>query len=70
LALEVEQVIKRFEPRLQSVRVEIVETGEDLERKLRLRVAAILRTDPIVEPISFETVIEAVSHEVHVAEQD
>jgi type VI secretion system protein ImpF len=70
LALEVERVIKRFEPRLQSVRVEIVETGEDLERKLRLRVAAILRTDPVVEPISFETVIEAVSHEVHVAEQD
>jgi type VI secretion system protein ImpF len=70
LALEVERVIKRFEPRLQSVQVEIVDTDADLERTLRLRVAGVLRTDPVVEPVSFETVIEAVSHEVHVAERN
>jgi len=69
LALEVERIIRRFEPRLLSVRVQLRETGNDLDRTLRLKVDAVLRTDPIPEPISFETVIEAVSHEVIVTER-
>jgi type VI secretion system protein ImpF len=69
LAREVERVIRRFEPRLQSVRVELRESGNELDRTLRLKVDAVLRTDPIPEPISFETVIEAVSHEVRVTER-
>lgn len=68
LALEVERIIRRFEPRLLSVRVQLRDTGE-LDRTLRLKVDAVLRTDPIPEPISFETVIEAVSHEVIVTER-
>jgi len=68
LALEVERIIRRFEPRLLSVKVTLKETGDDLDRTLRLKVDAVLRTDPIPEPISFETVVEAVSHEVRVAE--
>jgi len=69
LAREVERVIRRFEPRLQSIRVELRESGNELDRTLRLKVDAILRTDPVPEPISFETVIEAVSHEVRVTER-
>jgi type VI secretion system protein ImpF len=69
LALEVERVIRRFEPRLQSVKVTLREADDELDRTLRLRVDAVLRTDPVPEPISFETVIEAVSHEVRVAER-
>lgn len=69
LAAEVERIIRRFEPRLLSVRVTLRETGEELDRTLRLKVDAVLRTDPIPEPISFETVIEAVSHEVRVTER-
>ena len=69
LAREVERVIRRFEPRLLSVRVTLRESGPELDRTLRLKVDAVLRTDPIPEPISFETVIEAVSHEVRVTER-
>ncbi|WP_431280531.1 type VI secretion system baseplate subunit TssE [Humitalea sp. 24SJ18S-53] len=69
LAQEVERVIRRFEPRLLSVRVTLKESGSELDRTLRLKVDAVLRTDPIPEPISFETVVEAVSHEVRVAER-
>lgn len=69
LALEVERIIRRFEPRLLSVRVQLRESGNELDRTLRLKVDAVLRTDPIPEPISFETVIEAVSHEVIVTER-
>ncbi len=69
LAEEVERIIRRFEPRLLSVRVTLRESGDELDRTLRLKVDAVLRTDPIPEPISFETVIEAVSHEVRVTER-
>lgn len=69
LAGEVERVIRRFEPRLQSVRVRFLDS-DDLDRALRLQVDAMLHTDPVLEPISFTTVIQAVSHEVLVASQD
>ena len=69
LAAEVERVIRRFEPRLQSVRVTLREQTSDLDRTLRLRVDAVLRADPVPEPVSFETVIEAGSHEVRVTER-
>jgi len=69
LAQEVERVIRRFEPRLLSVRVTLRESTNEMDRTLRLKVDAVLRTDPIPEPISFETVIEAVSHEVSVTER-
>ncbi|MDB5413325.1 MAG: hypothetical protein JWR10_1660 [Rubritepida sp.] len=69
LAAEVERIIRRFEPRLLSVRVTLRDTGQELDRTLRLRIDAVLRTDPIPEPISFETVLEAVTHEVRVTER-
>lgn len=67
LAEEVAAVIRRFEPRLMNVAVTL-RPGSDLDRTLRLRVSAVLRTDPVPEPISFDTVVEAVSHEVRVIE--
>jgi type VI secretion system protein ImpF len=69
LAMEVERVIRRFEPRLLGVRVTLRDSSNELDRTLRLKVDAVLRTDPIPEPISFEAVIEAVSHEVRVTER-
>jgi type VI secretion system protein ImpF len=68
LAREVEAVIRRFEPRLTNVSVTLRPSNE-LDRTLRLRVTALLRTDPVPEPISFDTMLEAVSHEVRVAER-
>ena len=70
LAEEVERIIRCFEPRLMSVRVTLRDGENELDRTLRLKVDAVLRTDPIPEPISFETVIEAVSHEVRVSERE
>lgn len=69
LALEVERMIRRFEPRLLSVKVTLRDSGQELDRTLRLRVDAVLRAEPMPEPISFETLIEAVSHEVRVADR-
>ena len=69
LAREVERVIRRFEPRLTQVRVTMREVENELDRTLRLRIDATLRAEPISEPVVFETVIEAVSHEVAVSER-
>ncbi|MCX7373576.1 MAG: type VI secretion system baseplate subunit TssE [Alphaproteobacteria bacterium] len=69
LAREVERVIRRFEPRLTQVRVTMREVENELDRTLRLRIDALLRAEPISEPVVFETVIEAVSHEVAVSER-
>ncbi|NKE46936.1 type VI secretion system baseplate subunit TssE [Roseomonas frigidaquae] len=66
LAREVEATIRRFEPRLMSIRVELVGGEDELDRALRLKVDAVLRADPVPEPVSFETLLEPVSRDVTV----
>jgi type VI secretion system protein ImpF len=66
MAREVERVIRRFEPRLREVRVTSREGAGALERTLRLRIEAVLKAEPVPEPISFETVIEPSRHDVRV----
>lgn len=66
MAREVERVIRRFETRLTQVRVTLREGEATLDRTLRLRIEAVLKAEPIPEPISFETVIEPSRHEVRV----
>ena len=69
LAREVELTIRRFEPRLSDVRVSLVSTPDDLGRALRLKLEAVLRADPVPEPISFETLMEPVTRDVTVREK-
>lgn len=68
LAREVEATIRRFEPRLMAVQVTLIEEEENLGRALRLKVEAVLRADPVPEPVSFETLLEPVSRDVTVRE--
>jgi type VI secretion system protein ImpF len=68
LAREVEATIRRFEPRLMEVHVELVGGEDELSRALRLKVHAVLRADPVPEPVSFETTLEPVSRDVVVQE--
>jgi type VI secretion system protein ImpF len=50
--------INLFEPRLTNVRLLMVETDDDIKKDVRLRIEAMLRMDPVPEPITFDTVIE------------
>ncbi len=73
LAAEVEATIRRFEPRLTAVHVTLAklpreQRGELLDRSLKLRIDAVLRTDPIPEQVSFETVLRPVTLDVAVRE--
>jgi type VI secretion system protein ImpF len=50
--------INMFEPRLTNVRLVLVENPDSAKKDVRLRIEAMLRMDPVPEPVSFDTVIE------------
>ncbi|HUE80622.1 MAG TPA: type VI secretion system baseplate subunit TssE [Pyrinomonadaceae bacterium] len=54
---EIEETVRRFEQRLESVVVSI-EPVRSVERILRFRIDARLKIDPAPEPITFDTVLQ------------
>ena len=58
LVRQILATINMFEPRLANVRLVLVETPDSAKKDVRLRVEAMLRMDPVPEPITFDTVIE------------
>jgi len=62
--------INLFEPRLSNVRLVTVETEDPGKKDVRLRIEAMLRTDPVPEPISFDSVIELKSGNCHLSGGD
>ncbi len=58
LVRQVLATINQFEPRLANVRLVMIETPDSGKKDVRLRVEAMLRMDPVPEPITFDTVIE------------
>ena len=55
LAQRLEQAIRRFEPRLGRVRVELLRVPEPGELRLRYRIFAVLQVAPIREPVVYDT---------------
>jgi type VI secretion system protein ImpF len=70
LRLEVEATIRRFEPRMASVKVTVIESEDELSSTMRLRVDALLHADPAPEPVAFDTTVDATTAEVFVASRD
>ncbi len=62
--------INLFEPRLANVRLVLVETPDSSKKDVRLRIEAMLRMDPVPEPVSFDTVIELKSGTCHLSGGD
>src|SRR3954469_5798111 len=56
--LEIERVIRRFEPRLKQVVVTLQEDADPADRRLRLRITAVLRTEPVPERVVFDSELE------------
>jgi type VI secretion system protein ImpF len=61
---EIETAIRRFEPRLSRIYVQIVEDPVPLKATLVLRIHAHLQIDPVPEPISFDTMIDTTTADV------
>ncbi len=56
--LEIERVIRRYEPRLKSVVVTVQANVNKFDRTLRLRISGVLRTDPVPERVVFDSELE------------
>jgi type VI secretion system protein ImpF len=54
----IEEEIILFEPRLEAVNVTLV-PGNEKERSMHFRIDAQLRVDPVSEPVTFDTVLDA-----------
>src|SRR5262245_44520400 len=61
----IEAAVRRFEPRLDRVRVVPVEKGPQ-ESVTHFRIDALLRVDPAPEPVSFDTAVQWQDREVRV----
>jgi type VI secretion system protein ImpF len=66
LRIEIEDAIRRFEPRFLTVKVHLVDTKERLESTLRLRIEAVLHAEPAPEAVMFDTLVDPTTDEVTV----
>jgi type VI secretion system protein ImpF len=67
LRAQIEQTIRRFEPRLAQVKVVLIDGNDNtLDATLRLRIEALLRIEPAPEPIVFDTLVDPATAEVQV----
>lgn len=55
----VQRAIADYEPRLQGVTVEVSGTELEFDRNVRLTIRATLNVYPVVEPVTFDTTVEA-----------
>lgn len=61
---EIELTIRRFEPRLAQVHVRLTDDPDRLRSTLRLRIEALMRVEPVVAPIAFDTTVNAATAEM------
>ena len=70
LVRQILATINLFEPRLDKVRLVLVEAPDQAKKDVRLRIEAMLKMDPVPEPVSFDTVIELKSGNCHLSGGD
>ena len=70
LVRQLTAAITNFEPRLTNVRLSLVERPDSSKKDVRLRIEAMLRMDPVPEPVSFDSVIELKSGRCHLSGGD
>ncbi|MCI0365253.1 MAG: type VI secretion system baseplate subunit TssE [Phycisphaerales bacterium] len=54
----IERAIRRFEPRLKNVSVELLKNAEAIDRILRFRITAMVQADPLPEQVVFDSALE------------
>ena len=57
----VQAVIRQHEPRFKTVKVQLLDNSEPLDRTLRFRIDALLQADPAPEPIVFSSTLKPVT---------
>ncbi len=54
-------VIREHEPRFKSVKVQLLDNAEPLDRTLRFRIDALLYAEPAPEPVAFDSTLKPIS---------
>ena len=70
LRLEIEDTIRRFEPRFLSLKVVLGDAETRLESTLRLRIEAVLHAEPAPEAVTFDTLLDPSNDRVIVRSSD
>lgn len=63
-----EQILRDYEPRFKSVKVNTVDNKDNTDRTLRFRIDATLYADPAPEIVVFDSILDPVSRTVNVEE--
>ena len=64
LRVQIEDTIRRFEPRFLSVRVHLIDAKERLETTLRLRIEAVMHAEPAPESVTFDTLVDPTTDDI------
>ena len=65
---KLEVILRRFEPRFKTVKVQYLDNKDNTDRTLRFRIDAVLYADPAPEVVVFDSVLESVTRNVSVKE--
>ena len=57
----IERVLRAYEPRFKTVKVQLVANQEPTDRTLRFRIDALLYAEPAPEPVVFDSALEPTS---------
>jgi len=68
LAGRLEESIRRFDTRFRSVRVQLLDNAEPLDRTLRFRIEGLLHAEPAPEPVAFDSILRPVTGDFQVKE--
>jgi len=65
---KLEVILKQYEPRFKTVKVNYMKNSESTDRTLRFRIDATLYADPSPEIVVFDSILEPVTRTVNVEE--
>lgn len=65
---KLENILRRFEPRFKTVKVQYLDNKDNTDRTLRFRIDAVLYADPAPEVVVFDSILESVTRNVTVKE--
>jgi type VI secretion system protein ImpF len=65
---DVEDVIRRNEPRFVSVSVNLLKNQDAVDRTMRFRIEALMYADPAPEPVVFDSFVDPAGREIKIAD--
>jgi len=65
---KLENILRLYEPRFKTVKVQYLDNKDNTDRTLRFRIDAVLYADPAPEVVVFDSILESVTRNVSVKE--